>query len=268
MKEQAIEIASRTDDPVMKTNLLREYLQACALRSLHESKAFQNLSFVGGTALRFLYRLPRFSEDLDFSLENADDYNPKSWMGKLKREFEYYGFNTEVTWNDRKTVNVAWVKVAGLLFEAGIVDRTEHNLSIKLEIDTKPPKGAVMETRLVNRHMIFAIRHHDLPSLMAGKIRALLTRPFQKGRDWYDLVWYLSMVPPVIPNATLLMNALAQPSEVNYYKPGESWQTAIAGCVSRLDVGRLLADVEPFLERPEEAALLTGEHIGGLLTRE
>lgn len=92
MKEQALEIVANIADPGEKLNRLREYLQAFALRSLHESEAFQCLSFVGGTALRFLYNLPRFSEDLDFSLEKAQNYVPEKWLSKLRRDLEFSGF--------------------------------------------------------------------------------------------------------------------------------------------------------------------------------
>jgi predicted nucleotidyltransferase component of viral defense system len=265
MKDIAIALAKQTADGNDKLNLLREYLQACALRSLHESGAFRNLSFVGGTALRFLYDLPRFSEDLDFSLENTESYMPADWLGKLKRDFTLQGFPTEITWNDRKTVHVAWVKVAGLLSDAAIVSRPEQKLSIKLEIDTRPPEGAVLETRIVQKHFLFALRHHDLPSLMAGKIRALLTRPFQKGRDWYDLVWYLGKIPTVIPNESLLRNALAQSSETNHFRAEQGWKGSIILLLESLKTEALRDDVGVFLEHPEEVELLTRENLVRLL---
>lgn len=71
MKDELLGDVAKVENPTQKLNLMREYLQAVALRSLHESEAFKNLAFVGGTALRFIYSLARFSEDLDFSLENA-----------------------------------------------------------------------------------------------------------------------------------------------------------------------------------------------------
>ena len=77
MKEKALLLVKDIVDPTYKLNILREYLQAFTLRSLHESKAFQCLSFVGGTSLHFLFDLPRFSEDLDFSLENPQGYDFK-----------------------------------------------------------------------------------------------------------------------------------------------------------------------------------------------
>ena len=107
------------DDPGRRLNLLQEYLQALALRSLHESEAFHYLSFVNGTALRFLYSLPRFSEDLEFSLEDPGGYEGARWAQKLKRDLHLAGYDVPATWNDRKTVHMAWVRVGGLLHEAG-----------------------------------------------------------------------------------------------------------------------------------------------------
>jgi hypothetical protein len=103
VKAEALDFALRSKDPLDRVNILREYVQACALRSLHESKAFERLSFGGGTALRFLFDLPRYSEDLDFSLETPLGYEPLAWMAKLKRDLSRLGFETELSWNDRLT---------------------------------------------------------------------------------------------------------------------------------------------------------------------
>ena len=92
MKEQALTLVRGVTDPGQALNRLREYLQALVLRSFHESEAFRPLAFVGGTAHRFLYGLPRFSEDLDFSLVSADGYAGKKWMAKVKRDLTLAGF--------------------------------------------------------------------------------------------------------------------------------------------------------------------------------
>lgn len=255
MKEEALELALAIPDPVDRMNTLREYVQASALRSLHESRAFEAISFVGGTALRFLYGLPRYSEDLDFSVEAKHGYRPELWLKKLKRDLELSGFAAEVSWNDRPTVQVAWIRIPDLLQEAGLVHRRDQKLAIKLEIDTTPPEGARSESRIVNRFFLFGLRYHDLPSLMAGKINALLTRQFTKGRDWYDLLWYRSRRPSVNPNLTLLEAALKQTGT----SMPETWQAAILGKIATLDLGKVVADVAPFLERRAEVDLLTEE---------
>ncbi|HOE09522.1 MAG TPA: nucleotidyl transferase AbiEii/AbiGii toxin family protein [Treponemataceae bacterium] len=267
MKQDLLTIVSNAADPAEKQNLMREYIQACALRSLHEGGAFKNLSFVGGTALRFLFALPRFSEDLDFSLESNENYDPVSWLTKMKRDFSRLGFEADITWNDRKTVHTGWIKIAGLLHECGLSARPEQKIAVKIEIDTLPPEGAITEKKIVNRHTIFAVRHHTLSCLMAGKIRALLTRPFQKGRDWYDLLWYLSRIPPVIPDSAFLSNALSQPGEVNYFKPELGWKGSVSALLNTLSIKSLKSDVDVFLENPNDADLFTEENFRELLSR-
>lgn len=264
MKEEALELARGAASPAAKLNILREYLQACVLRSLHESEAFTRLSFVGGTALRFLFNLPRFSEDLDFSLETASGYEPIKWMEKVKRDLALAGFDPNLSWNDRKTVHTAWIKVPRLLNELGLAAMAEQKLSIKLEMDTNPPAGAVLQTALVNRHMIFSLRHHDLPSLMAGKIHALITRPYPKGRDWFDLLWYRAQRPRVEPNLVLLQNALDQTAGPGVLS-ADAWPRSVRERLETLKDEDLREDVAPFLERPQDAEMLTRTHLASIL---
>lgn len=264
MKEEALALVRGISDPGQARNRLREYLQAFVLRSLHESEAFRPLAFVGGTALRFLHNLPRFSEDLEFSLVSAEGYAGKDWMAKVKRDLTLAGFNSEVTWNDRKVVHTAWVRMAGLLHEAGLSAMPDEKLAIKLEIDTRPPDGARCERRVVTRHVTFLLQHYDRPSLLAGKLHAVLTRKYAKGRDWYDLVWYLSQRPPVAPNLTLLQNALDQTQGAGRYD-ANAWNELVRERLAALNLQAVADDVGPFLERPQDAALLTRGNLEGLL---
>lgn len=255
MKESALSIARSAMDPAERLNLLREYVQAMTLRTLHECEAFVQLSFVGGTALRFLYGLPRFSEDLDFSLEVHDDYSPEAWMKKVKTNLSLAGFDATVSLNDRAVVHKAWVKISGLLHEAGLSGMPDQKLSIKLEVDTRPPPGAETQRSIVTRHAVLAIQHHTLGSLMAGKVHALLTRKYSKGRDWYDLVWYRGHRPPQEPNLTLLQNALDQTHGRGVVVASE-WRELLTERLGTLRMGQLVEDVQPFLERSVDAAHL------------
>lgn len=260
MKVECLDLATKETDPGRRLNVLREYVQSMALFSLHQSEAFANLSFMGGTALRFLYGLPRFSEDLDFSLELSEGYDPAKWMQKLKRDLGFMGFEVEITWDDKRTVHTGWVKVSGLLKEAGLAMMLNQKLSIKLEIDSHPPAGARTEVKVVQLHRMMALRHHTLPCLMAGKIRAILTRPFAKGRDWYDLLWYLSRVPPTIPDLGFLQTSLDQGSQ------GESlvatdWKNLLMEKLGKLGEDVLLKDAAQFLERQNEREFLKPSYL-------
>jgi len=264
MKEEALALARSASDPVTGLNRLREYIQAYCLRVLHDCEAFRCLAFVGGTALRFLHGLPRFSEDLDFSLENPEGYEGMAWMRNLKRELCLAGFEAEVVWNDKRVVHSAWIRLGGLLHEAGLSPMKNQNLSIKVEIDTRPPAGAGLERRLVTRHLTFLICHHDMPSLMAGKLHAVIARPYMKGRDWYDVVWYCSQRPPLLPNLLLLQNALLQTPATQELR-AEKWADHLRNKIETLNTEALLRDVGPFLERQEDRHFLTRENLLTLL---
>jgi hypothetical protein len=266
VKEQALALVRGIDDPGLAVNRLREYLQCLVLRTLHESEAFTAMAFRGGTALRFLHDLPRFSEDLDFSLLSSGGCAGREWMTRVKRNLAFAGFQVDVTWNERHAVQVGWVRIAWLLREAGLAAMPAEKLSIKVEIDTNPPKGARTEKRVVTRYVTFLLHHHDLPSLMAGKIAAVLTRKYTKGRDWYDLAGYLSHRPPVAPNLELLGSALEQ-AWGGGHGDAADWRSLVRERLAALDVDAVARDVRPFLERPEEARLLTRDNLAGLLQR-
>lgn len=264
MKEEAINLARNIADPGQRLNVLREYLQALVLRSLHESEAFQCIAFVGGTALRFLYGLPRFSEDLDFSLNSSAGYDLEKWMSKTKRDLQFAGLDTAVTLNDRKTVHVAWIKIGEVLKEVGLAAMAQQKLSIKLEIDTRPPVGAQTRNQVIERHRMFVVRCYDLPSLMAGKLHALITRQHSKGRDWYDFIWYRAQRPQPEPNLVLLQNALDQTEGKGAFQ-SDKWKDLVRDKINKLDINQVQQDVRPFLEEQREANLITKENLESLV---
>jgi len=264
VKEQALALAQAAANRGQALNSLREYLQALVLRSFHEAEAFRYVAFVGGTALRFLHGLPRFSEDLDFSLVSPDGYAGQTWMAKVKRDLVLAGFTPEVIWNDRKTVHTGWVRLRGLLHDAGLSPLADEKLAIKVEVDTRPPKGGRCDRQIVTRHLSFLLQYYDPPSLMAGKLHALLTRRYAKGRDWYDLVWYLSQRPPLTPNLTLLQNALDQTLGAGRIN-ARRWREKVSDRLAAMDIKALLDDVGPFLERSQDATMITRDNLLDLL---
>lgn len=264
MKEQALALVRDVKDTGQALNRLREYLQALVLRSFHESEAFRPLAFVGGTALRFLHNLPRFSEDLDFSLVSAEGYAGREWMEKVKRDLGLAGFAPEVTWNDRKTVHAGWVRLPGILRDAGLSAMADEKLAIKVEIDTRPPEGARCERRVVTRYVTFLLQHYDLPSLLAGKLHAAITRKYAKGRDWYDLLWYLSQRPPVAPNLALLQNALDQTQGAGRLD-ARQWPMLARDRLKKLDMQAIAEEIRPFLERTRDVEFISVETLDHLL---
>lgn len=136
MKDHCLELVSQQKTLNAKLNIMREYLQAYLLRILYNDGVFRSTAFLGGTALRFLYGLPRFSEDLDFSLIKNKRNSFVNIVKKVKHQFLLAGYEISITYNDEKIVKYAFLKFSGLLYEAGLSSLKKQNFSIKIELDT------------------------------------------------------------------------------------------------------------------------------------
>ena len=266
MKTYLKRLIEGADSQLQAGNLTREYLQARILESLQSAGGMIPLAFQGGTALRFLYDLPRFSEDLDFALERPEDgFDLGKFLDKIQREFEKENYEVQLKMNITKVVQSGFVRFPGLLYELGLSGQRNQVLSIKLEVDTNPPAGAGLDTAVVRRHVLLQLQHHDQASLLAGKLHALLQRDYVKGRDLYDLFWYLSNRRWPEPNLVLLNNALKQ-SEWKGGKLSEStWRKVVQRKIETMAWERVVDDVEPFLEKEAELDLLTRENLLSLL---
>jgi predicted nucleotidyltransferase component of viral defense system len=266
MKEFLRQLVVQADSDLSRACLVREYLQARVLESLQDEGVFLRWAFVGGTALRFLFSIPRFSEDLDFSLVTpGDDAGFKSALTEVKRALEREGYRVEVKLSEQKTVASAWVRFPGLPHELGLSPHASQTLSIKLELDKNPPSGARIETSVVRRHVTLHLCHYDKASLFAGKLHAVLSRPWTKGRDLYDLVWYLADRTWPAPNLSLLNAALAQTGWQGAILTATNWRGQLLRRMKMLDWDRARTDVRPFLERERDIALLTKETLASLL---
>jgi hypothetical protein len=238
-------------------NLMREYLQSRLLGGMQEAGAMVPLAFMGGTALRFLFRQPRFSEDLDFTLErDGAAFNFRELTERLKRQLEREGYEVHVGVRDAGVVAKASFGFIGLPAAAGLSMQSGESLKIQLEVDTNPPVGAGLAVTVVDRFGPLRLQHHDLPSLFAGKIAAVLGRPYTKGRDLYDLMWYLTREPGIEPNAVLLGNALKQTAPEMAEPAERDWREALRVRLATVDWLDARRDVERFLEQQRDLQLI------------
>jgi predicted nucleotidyltransferase component of viral defense system len=252
-----------TDDNL---NRIREYIQAYFLYVLYRKKYYQDMVFTGGTALRFIYRIKRFSEDIDFSLSSrAGQIDFNAMMHDIAQEFKQAGYALEIKTKTRLAVNSAFLKFSGILFETGLSPLKDEKFLIKVEIDSRPPAGGVEAHTMVSAPFMFYILHYDLRSLFAGKVHALLCRAYTKGRDWYDLMWYLSNFKDIEPHYTMLNNAMAQTCKDPVRLTQENWKSEIKKAVKALDWERVRNDVGRFLEDHGELELLVPETFVNLL---
>lgn len=127
-----------------------------------------------------------------------------------------------------------------------------QKIKIKVEVDTNPPDGGIENVDVVSFPQDFNVATLDIPSLMAGKIHAILCRSFEKGRDWYDLNWYITN--KISPNLELLKNALFQmgPWKGVYIDMDmEFLKSALTNKAGAVNWQVLKKDVAPFV-RPEK----------------
>ncbi|MFH1282177.1 MAG: nucleotidyl transferase AbiEii/AbiGii toxin family protein [bacterium] len=237
-----------------KVNKLREFLQLLILKIIQDKGYFSHISFTGGTALRILYDLRRFSEDLDFSVIDKKKYVFKEVILSIIKELELYGISVEKKMKELKTVNNSMLKFQHLLGTLGLSMQSNQKLSIKIDIDTNPPAGWKLENTLVNKQYLVNIRHFDLSSLFATKIHACTFRTYVKGRDYYDLLWYLGK--KIKPNYIVLNNAIKQTQGIKYELNDATIGNFLIKKIESINFKTLQNDVERFLEDKNDLMLL------------
>ncbi len=245
---------------------LREILQEIALLGLWRSKFFDKAAFYGGTALRLLYGLDRFSEDLDFSLlQPTAGFDLRHYTKALENEIASFGFDVRLEKKEktaRSKVQSAFLK-ADTARHLLIIDTAEpllrriphgQAIKIRIEVDTDPPPGFETESKFLLQPVPFGVRTYVLPDLFAGKMHAVLCRRWKnrvKGRDWYDLVWYVTHHPQL--HAAHLAQRMIQSGDMN---AGDSLSKdrflSLAGAaIDQLDVAMAKKEVEPFVKNPD-----------------
>ena len=261
---------------------LREIIQEIALLGLWRSRFFEHAAFYGGTALRILYGLDRFSEDLDFSLlEPAADFDLSRFTAVLGDELSAFGFDLRVE-PVRKTAQTA-IQSAFLKGDSRqqllVIETAEpiisalpqgSTLKIRLELDTDPPSGFASQARYLLQPLPFAVRVYVLPDLFAGKMHALLCRRWKnrvKGRDWYDLVWYCANHPEL--HLAHLESRMRQSGHWLQQQPLTDTviREYLAATIDQLDVVMARNEVAPFVRDAGVLALWSREFFHDVVSR-
>jgi predicted nucleotidyltransferase component of viral defense system len=259
---------------------LREILQEIVLLGLYDAGFFKHAAFYGGTALRILHNLPRFSEDLDFSLlEQNPNFNLLPYEEAIIDTLKAFGFDVTIEIkekNNSSAIASAFVKgntiehLININAPKDITDKIHRDqaVKIKLEVDTNPPLEFETQNLIRLTPRPFSITAMTLPSLYAGKMHAILCRAWStrpKGRDWYDLVWYIAN--DVELDVKHLKSRLSQSCkylEENDIKiPNELIKQTIKDLllqrIETLDVVKAKSDVQPFIRDIREIELWSKE---------
>jgi len=263
-------------------NALKEIMQELALLGLWRAKFFEHAAFYGGTALRILYELDRFSEDLDFSLIKPDpDFRLAPYLKAIEFELKSLGFGVTVVEkvkNSNSAIESGFIKAGTqehllkIRVPDSIAARTHNNaqINIKLEVDTDPPGGFEVEAKTLLQPIPFSVLTYKKPDLFAGKMHAILQRNWKrrvKGRDYHDLVWYIARDIPV--RLDHLEQRLRQSGGWTQEAPIDSASLLelLRKRFREIDMDAAKKDVLPFLRDPAAVELWSAEFFEGLLPR-
>lgn len=248
--------------PAEEENALKEIIQEVMLFSLWQADFFEVAAFQGGTSLRILHGLSRFSEDMDFILLQPDpEFSWQPFLEHLIETCKEFGIEPEARDKARmdQRVRRAVIKdnsIANQLNLSFMNNQSGRKLTIKLEIDCDPPAGSGCEYTYLDFPVDFEVCHQDMSSNFSLKTHALLCRPYLKGRDWYDFNWYIAQ--GVTPNLLLLQNAIDQygPWEGQGLVIDQDWLVnALGEKISSIDWKDAADDVVRFLKPVEQKSL-------------
>jgi len=169
-------------------NIIREYFQHLFLSQLYRIEGAENILFKGGTALRTIYGSPRFSEDLDFSIFNVEQYQQEKFIDDIFNnvlvEIERIGVKVELGPKPGSTKEGYYGEATFKIYDypsvvVSINVSSRNGQSIKGEVDS-------ISNDFVPTYNVF---HLPQEKLVEEKIDALLER--KKARDFYDLYFIM-----------------------------------------------------------------------------
>jgi len=266
----------------LKDRALAEILQSITLLGLSRSDFFDKAAFYGGTALRILHRLDRFSEDLDFSLLAPDPgFSLHDYFSFIDAEMKSFGLQSEIS---QKTKSVAsstesaFIKATTVTQLLTITSDSSaivgiHSTAItkvKFEIDIDPPPGAGTIVGYVEDPVPFTVRSYDLPSLFAGKMHAILARAWGnrvKGRDWYDFAFYIrNDIPLQLSHLEARLRQTGHYLDVVALAP-DCFMDMMNARIAGIDFKAAKLDVERFVARPQDLAVWSADYFLHLAAR-
>ena len=245
-----------------KQNAVYEITQQVVLAGLHRGGFFDRAAFYGGTCLRLFHQLPRFSEDMDFSLLSLDeDFKFENYFQPIIDEFDILGRKVEIKKKDRKTfgrVDSAFLKDNTDVYN--IAFQTEKAVKVKIEVDTQPPLLFATEQKPLTIPYTFMVRCFRLPDLYAGKMHALVFRNWKTrviGRDWYDFEWYVRWRVPL--DFKHLQERIREFNGVEMSQ--DEFKIMLKERLSTTNIEDVKKDVRPFLRNdPHELDVWTNDY--------
>lgn len=278
IKEWIAEYNPQNEEEILAA--LREIMQEITLAGLSRTDFFEKATFYGGTALRIFYGLDRYSEDLDFSLLKPDsNFSIEPYFKAILDEFKSLGLTVSITEKEKSkqtAIDSAFLKAETIWQEIVLEDiiketgvRSNKSLKIKIEVDRRPPLNFKTEEKLLLRPFSFYVKCFTKPSLFAGKMHALLFRKWinrVKGRDWYDLEWYIKKGIPLDVN-----HFLTRAKDTNDWQEDrishEQIITLLNDKINSVSLSSIKEDVVRFIPHDDTLAIWSTEYFKDLIAK-
>ena len=252
------------DSNEARSHALREVMQEIALAGLYRGGFFERAAFYGGTCLRIFHDLPRFSEDLDFSLLQPEpDFSLEPYFKSVADEFSAFGFEVEIVAKQKAVasdITSAFLKKTASVYDLRIAG--QKVIKIKFEVDTDPPLGFSTEEKLLLQPYSFFVKCFALPDLFAGKMHALLFRQWKnrvKGRDWFDFEWYVRQGSP-LRLQHFAQRALQSGDLSETTLTTEVFLSMLEARILTLDVNSARQDVARFIKTPAQLEIWSQDY--------
>lgn len=253
---------------------LREIVQSIVLVGLSRGGFFSKASFYGGTALRIFHGLKRFSEDLDFTLnEKNEEFSITPYIDKIKETAASYGLELEIQTKAKKNetpIESAFAKLNTYqtFIKLNINEKLtsllhkDEVIKVKFEIDCNPPLGFNVESKWIDMPEFALVNVLDDPSLFAGKLHAVLCRNYKntvKGRDYYDFIFYVMC--GISPNLDYLRNKLIETKKITKDDEFnlEILKKMLKERFETVDFAQVKDDAMRFVSNPREVELYSKE---------
>lgn len=200
-------------DAETRRNTLKEELQFYVLNFIYHHPKYSSWIMYGGSSLRIIHGLDRMSVDLDFEVSHTIT---EKFLEELKKEIEDHFTNTYGAGPDFLTIKITTGRGLLLKFHVGEELSSGHpskQVHVKIDLNHFVAPKTVTERRPINRDQLsFVIITYNMSSLMASKLAAIFLRGTrgvgealyeEKGRDIYDLLWYMNK--KVVPDFDYLI---------------------------------------------------------------
>ncbi|MBO7069106.1 MAG: nucleotidyl transferase AbiEii/AbiGii toxin family protein [Bacteroidaceae bacterium] len=244
-----------------KQNAIYEITQQVVLAGLHRGGFFDRAAFYGGTCLRLFHQLPRFSEDMDFSLLAPDEHFLfENYFQPIIDEFDSLGRKVEIKKKDKKIfgrVDSAFLKDNTDVYNVAF--QTEKTVKVKIEVDTQPPLKFQTEQKALTLPYTFMVRCFQLSDLFAGKMHALAFRNWKtrvKGRDWYDFEWYVRWRVPLDFNH--LQERIREFNQIEMTR--EDFMAVLKKRLATTNIEDVKLDVRRFMLNPHELDIWSNDY--------